>query len=256
MSLRDNTFLIACPARSGSTMLVRLLQSHPDIWANGEVFVGRNGREIGALAGVYGKKIREEKGAKDSLVKELRKEPIKFFYKYVLDAQGKKVSGFKLKSDELIKRNYAFLKDIVSKDKDIKIIHLNRRNLLKRYLSWCVVNKMTGVTLVTNEQEAPDVKKIRLDPKECLKDFEMAEKREIFLRDLFKDHRSIDVEYENLVSSPDEWHFKLCDFLGVSKKRLTTSTKKIISNKLSDSIENYEELYSFFKNTKYGCFFD
>jgi len=37
-SYRDNIYMITCPARSGSTMLVHLLRSHPDIISHDEVF--------------------------------------------------------------------------------------------------------------------------------------------------------------------------------------------------------------------------
>ncbi len=66
------------------------------------------------------------------------RDPIKFLYKIVLDLQGKKAVCFKLKHDELIRPGYKALRDEIVSDRDFRIIHLRRENLLRRYLSWYI----------------------------------------------------------------------------------------------------------------------
>ena len=53
---RDNGFMITCPARSGSSMLVHLLRSHPEICAHDEVF---SPDKVRGLSGKYLQRSRE-----------------------------------------------------------------------------------------------------------------------------------------------------------------------------------------------------
>ncbi len=232
MRLRENIFMIACPARSGSTFLVTLLRSHPHILCHGEVLVG-NG--ITGISGAYGVKSRENPKILEQLADERRENFERFLYKYVLDGQSKQVVGFKLKSDELVLPEYKKVKNVVVSDRDIAILHLNRRNLLARYLSWHVVNHVTGVTLVHEKHNVPNVPSVRLDPNACLHDFEVTRERETFTRNLFKDHRLIEVVYEDLASANQHVFHDICDFLGVSRQFLTSVTQKIIRQPLHGS---------------------
>src|SRR5207245_10681749 len=109
---------------------------------------------------------------------EKDRDPIKFLYKIVLDLQGKKAVCFKLKHDELVLPEYKVLRDEIVNDRDFRIIHLRRENLLRRYLSHYVANRVTGVTLVVRSQTIPEVQPVVLDPHDCKKDFETVLGRE------------------------------------------------------------------------------
>src|SRR5438270_11690896 len=98
-SYRDNIYMITCPARTGSTMLVHLLRSHPEICSHDEVFSSTG--TIGGMTGTYLIKCRVEADFVQYLSAEKDRDPIKFLYKIVLDLQGKKAFGFKLKHYEL-----------------------------------------------------------------------------------------------------------------------------------------------------------
>ena len=56
---RDNGFMITCPARSGSSMLVHLLRSHPEICAHDEVF---SPDKVRGLSGKLLQRSREDPG--------------------------------------------------------------------------------------------------------------------------------------------------------------------------------------------------
>jgi len=106
MSYRIRTYMITCPARTGSTMLVQLLRSHPEICSHGEVFTPHR---ITGITGIYAQERREEPDFLERLAVERNDDPIKFLYKIVLDPQGKKAVGFKLKHDELVLPEYKAL---------------------------------------------------------------------------------------------------------------------------------------------------
>src|SRR5205814_3731280 len=91
-SYRDNIYMITCPARTGSTMLVHLLRSHPELCSHCEVF---SPKRITGITGSYLKKSREQADFIERLSRERDSDPIKFLYKIVLDLQVKKAVGFK-----------------------------------------------------------------------------------------------------------------------------------------------------------------
>ena len=66
-SFRDNIYMITCPARSGSTMRVHLLRSHPDICSHDEVF---SSGTLDGMTGTYLLKRRAEPDFGDRMTAE------------------------------------------------------------------------------------------------------------------------------------------------------------------------------------------
>jgi LPS sulfotransferase NodH len=252
-SYRDNIYMITCPARSGSTMLVHLLRSHPDICSHDEVF---SPGKVGGMAGTYLVKRREEPDFGDRLSTERDRDPIKFLYKIVLDVQGKKTVGFKLKHDELVRPEYKMLRDEIVNDRDFRIIHLRRENLLRRYLSYYIANHVTQVTLAVHGQTLPQVRPVVLDACECQKDFETILKREAEFRELFAQHRSFSLSYEEMVAQDPEKMIALQNFLGVLPRELTTTTQKLGCADLRKVVANFDELRSHFAGSPFFKFFE
>jgi len=253
MSYRDNIYMITCPARSGSTMLVHLLRSHPDICSHSEVFTPN---QITGITGTYGRKSRQQPDFIDRLTIERNRDPVKFLYKIVLDLQGKKAVGFKLKHEELVLPEYRRLRDEIVSDLDFRIIHLRRQNLLRRYLTWYIANNVSHVTLAVEGDRIPDMPSVKLDPRECQQDFEATQKREEKFTQLFARHPNFSIAYEEIVAREHGKLASLLDFLGVSQRELTTSTKKLGADSLRSAIANFDELRSYFAGSPYAEFFD
>jgi LPS sulfotransferase NodH len=250
---RDNIYIITGPARTGSTMLVQLLRSHPEICSHSELF---SPNKITGMTGVYLQKSREEPGFIERLSNERDRDPIKFLYKIALDSQGRKVVGFKLKHDELVLPEYKTLRDEIAGDLDFRIIHLRRENLLRRFLSWHIANHITHITLAVGPQAIPDVPRVRLDPSKCQRDFETTEKREKEFRELFAKHQSFSISYEELVSGNSDKVSALLSFLEVSPRELTTTTKKLGNDDLRKAIANFDELRAHFAGSRFANFFE
>ncbi|PYJ67714.1 MAG: hypothetical protein DME78_00580 [Verrucomicrobia bacterium] len=252
-SYRDNIYMITCPARTGSTMLVHLLRSHPEICSHCEVF---SPKRITGITGTYLKKSREQADFIERLSRERDSDPIKFLYKIVLDLQGKKAVGFKLKHDELVLPEYKALRDEIAADLDFRIIHLYRENLLRRFLSHYVVNRVTHTTLAVEGQCIPEVPPVRLDPLECERDFETTLRRDAEFRELFARHRSFSLSYEEMVARDPEKMAALLNFLEVSPRELTTTTKRLGNNSLRGAIANFDELSTHFAGSQFAEFFE
>lgn len=251
---RNDTFMITCAARTGSTLLMSYLQSHPEILCHGEIY---GVKEVGGILGTYGKCQQEDPEYKKALKDYRDQQPHTFLYKIALDRQGHKNVGFKLKHDELVRPYMAQTRHLIQADTDIKIIHLRRDNLLARYLSWYLVNYVTGVTMRLEGQELPETKKVNLNPAKCLANFQEAERRYAFFKGMFSKHPTFEVSYEELIGDQREDTLKyIQEFLGVKHCNLGTKMVKLGKDDLHEVIENYEELKQFFEKTKYASFFN
>lgn len=249
--LRDNAYLIACPPRCGSTMLVTLLRSHPQILSYGEVF---GNRVINGLTGHYETLVAKDPSAIDRLLEIRTQAPVHFLYKYVLDARGRDVVGFKFKYDEMLLEEYADLVEAVRRDTDIKVIFLWRENLLARHLSHAVVGKVTGVTMLKTTDQDLHIPPIHIDVGGLLADIERQRQRRARFERLFSAHRSLNLSYEALLSNPAMEHKRLTEFLGLSEHPLSAGTKKNIRLPLREAIANFDEIRAVLRGTDLESF--
>ena len=226
MYLRDNKFIISCPARSGSTMLLHLLRSNPQVMCHCEVF-GRDG--LGHIAGEYAARRREdpEVGARLEAYREAY--PARFLYDIVFDAQGRSVVGFKFKTDEAFDPRFADIQAIVREDADISIVQLRRRNILDQFISHQVVLNQTGVTLIGDEADRPEVQPFDVDVREAVAYVLDVLQREEDVARVYEGHRRILVDYEDVVDPGHPVRGAVQDFLGIERRELSTPTRKILA---------------------------
>ncbi len=225
--IKDSNFIINCAARTGSTFLLNLLRSNPQIMMHGEVLTP-NG--VGALTGVYGKKIRENAGFQALLDQALYADPKKFIYDQIFDKQARRVVGFKYKTDESLNPDFKPFSDIIFADKDIKVIMLYRRDLLAQYVSHQVVLKQTGVTLVKDKKNLPKVSPFKVDLKHIGVFFKDVTERENKAKDVYSNHRTFDIVYEDIVDPGHPSLRELQQFLGVRYHPLESNSLKIIKD--------------------------
>lgn len=248
--LRHDTYMICCPARSGSTMLVHLLRSHPQVLSHGEVM----GHEVTGLMGPLGRMVRQDSALHRHLQDIRRDRPAFFLYNYILDSRGHKAVGFKLKYDELANPAYRDVLECVLQDGDLKIVFLDRENLFERYVSHHFAG-VTGVTLVHGGAKAPKVEPVRLDWRDMERNFQEQLARRDRFRKLFRSHRSIETTYEKLTINAPVEMAKVYKFLGVDEHHPATPTKKILSSDLRSLISNYDEVIAHFARSRFATFF-
>jgi LPS sulfotransferase NodH len=253
MHLRDDSYMICCPARSGSSMFVHLLRSHPQILSHGEVL----GRTVTGFAPPLGTMMKDNPALQSYFNSLKDSEPLYFIYNHVLHPRGRQAVGFKLKYDELSTKPYRTILDIIRQDRDLKILFLDRENLFERYLSHRVADK-TGVTLVTarTPQAQPEMPVLTLDPVDMEKSFREELDRKAHFRRIFAGHRSIETTYEKLVADPTGEMDRIYAFIGVPPHAATTTTKKIVDRDLSRVVTNLPELKAHFAGTPFAVFFD
>jgi LPS sulfotransferase NodH len=238
MYLRDNKFVISCPARSGSTMLLHLLRSNPQVMCHGEVF-GRDG--LGHIAGDYAARRREDPAATGQLSAYRERSPAAFLYDIVFDAQGRRVVGFKFKTDEAFDERFADIQEIIRGDADIKIVQLRRRNVVDQFISHQVVLHQTGVTWIGDGDERPEVQPFDVDVREAVAYVLDVIQREEAVGRVYAGHRRILVDYEDVVDPAHPVRGELQAFLGIDPQALSTPTRKIL--KRNDAlVRNVEDV--------------
>ncbi len=213
-NLSYTRFVIVCTSRTGSTWLHTLLNSHPHIISVGEII-----------------NKYHKKGQYPPL------EKMAFHgYSAGIDAVGLKI----FYGDESSQYD-KYLKE-VSKNHDIKIIHMVRKDQLAQYTSLKISERnweWTG----TNRKGT--FGKITLSPKEFkrfIKDRQEA-KRE--MEQVFKNHEVLTVSYEDLNFQHDSTVRLIQEFLNVKPKKLFSVLRKQSSGELQDQIENWSDFEKF-----------
>jgi LPS sulfotransferase NodH len=242
-------FIILGTARSGTTFLRGLLNSHSEVVAFGELF--RQSDIIGWDLFPQQKYLQHR-----SLKTLFQTHPDRFLEEAVFKKYPKRVSavGFKIFYYQAQEEPQKKVWDSLRNNCDIKVIHLKRINALATFVSlkkafttnqWC---NTTG-----RSETAPT---ISLDYDECLEYFTWVQESQQKYDDFFQAHLKLDVFYEELCQD-DQKEMKIVqDFLGVNYELAKPSTYKQSSQSIAATVSNYFELKERFTGTAWQSFFE
>ena len=230
-------FMIACAARTGSTMLVRTLRSPPGLVVHGEVW----GDTMVGLDGPLARECGADPAAFAALEASRFDEPVETLRRF-LDPRGAQAVGFKLKFDELVRPQWSGIRQLVEADADMRIVFLHRRDLLRRYLSHQIVLRQTGVTNVPIGGDVPVVEAFEVDIEDCLRDIAETRARTLEFAAVFAAHPSLQVMYEDLAADPQAECERVFDFLGVAPVPVRVATERIVRMPPEALALNYDEL--------------
>lgn len=227
--LEFTRFIVLTRSRTGSNLLMSWLNSHPHIHACGEIFrelKGKNYRKI--LNRIFSKQPRHVKAA-----------GFKIFYYHPQDDNSGDVW------DELVSL------------KDLHVIHLKRKNILRTLLSRKIAGKQDiwGVTK-SRPSNAVAEKVVELSVEELRSGFEGTKNLEKKYERMFNAHPGLTIYYEDLVKSSEREMSIIAAFLGLEFVAPTTRLKRQNPEKLPQLIRNYEELKNVFSNTEWAPFFE
>ena len=226
--MRKIRFILVGLGRCGSNLLKFALKQHPDIEMAGELF-NRH---------VFPEALSEDGATRAAA----------FF-----NAHDKAAVGFKLFRHHARKGPPKSVWDYLSRDEDIRVIHLYRRNYFKRILSWKIADKR-GQWLA-DEHGTEDIR-IELTADEWQALLELDAKKESFLDRTFQGHPTIKLAYEDLVKNWEEQTQSLLSFLAVSERPLQKKLKKQETKHPRDRCPNYPELVEHFASTPYAWMFE
>ena len=251
-------FAVLGEARSGTTLLDTLINSHPDAVCCGEILNDvdiAEGRPIR-----WPHRLRPFADELDVDWEELRgRDPVAFLTAIgeLGDRAGCRAVGFKLLYGHAWERQFVF--EWLASIQTFRWIHVVRRNHLRRFLSLCRAQrsgrwtKQAGASGATEpDRMAP----IHMDWDECVESFESRRGMEQFARDGLAGSAVLDLEFETMTADVPATAARLLDFLGLPDRPLATSLRRQATDSLRDAIANYDELRARAVGTPWESFFD
>ncbi|MEL6589293.1 MAG: sulfotransferase [Bacteroidota bacterium] len=215
-------FVVVTRSRTGSTLLITLLNSHKEIIAYGEKF-----RRLG------------DKSCQD-------------IYEEVFPKKSRKYIGFKIFFYHPLDSEDRSVWEMLEKDKSIKIIHLRRENQLRVHISRLIAGKTEKWLNSGGEKTSIGERKVEIDMKELYQDFEITNSSIAEAKQRFKDHKSMDLSYEELVADKEQALKRVLDFLGLDEMKLESQLKRQNPEKIRDLVTNYDELVQALTGTEHA----
>ena len=217
-------FLIFTVGRTGSSLLVSLLNSHQDIECH------------------------------DELLRKRIFSPN--YYIHCKEYLSKKENfGFKLNTYHFGIQKINHPQEFVSKlyKLDYRIINLKRRNIFRQVFShmYALYRKKFFHKKDQGEQELPP---IFIDTRELDKELAFFEKHFQIEEKIINSFPNLCIHYENDLLENEDHQItvdRICDYLGIQHARVYSNHVKTTPKDLSIVIENYEEVFDYIKKTKY-----
>jgi LPS sulfotransferase NodH len=244
---RYTRFVIVGIARTGSTLLLSLLNGHSRIQAFGELF--RRPDAIGWDVHPY----QDHQG--ERILGLYRSDPCRFIETKVWGRwpRGQGAVGFKIFYYHAREAPFSAVWDHLARDDEIRVIHIKRRNILAQYLSLQVAHRTNVWSSTERAAGAPEP--IRLDPEECRKHFAWVRGLEDEADAFFAGHRMLQVSYEGLLADRTGEMGRVHRFLGVPEEDVEARTRRQRTVPLREAIANYDELSAVFDGTQWADFF-
>jgi LPS sulfotransferase NodH len=217
-------FAIVGNARTGSNFLLDGLKTSPSVRTYHEIFADHN-RKVGKDF--------------DKILSTV----------FAYESKSTQVVGFKVFYNHLTEEEWSKLVAY----KDLKVIHLLRRNRLRTVISLEIAFKTGEWTKSKNNSSGPREKRVRLEPSKLIKRLEQIEEGECATRVRFLDREILDIFYEDLVQNPKQTFAIVGAYLGVGgidpdRIRL----RKQNPESLRQLIVNYDEVEAVLKNTRFA----
>jgi len=247
-------FVVVAPARSGTTMLVRALDSHPDICCHGEV-LGRH------RVWAFSQKARQPVMPKSahmsqaeywqSLLNLREKDHVAFYRECLFSPKiTQRAVGFKFLYPQMLDLHFADVVEQICADTSVGIIYLRRRDDFGRYLSERLYLDAFARKNAAPAAAAGQGVTIDLDHfVQAVRNHEAALRR---VQKWLEGHRSITVYYEDLVHNKDRTLAGLLEFLGVEVRGLEYRTEKASGDRPETMIVNFREVADRASEPKYA----
>ncbi|XOF35362.1 MAG: sulfotransferase [Candidatus Electrothrix sp. YB6] len=240
-------FIILGHQRSGSSMMIGTLRTHPQIVGFGELFT----------ADSVGFNVEGYDNYSTRTLALRNKYPVDFLDRHIFSFYPDEIQavGFKF-FPEHIERNARFrcIRQWLEQNKDIKLIHLTRKNLLAAYTSLLVAMKDGRFGILDKSERSTTT--VTIDPTECLAEFQQRKASHEEIKQYIRLHEVFDIVYEDLAADPHRHLKAIQQFIGTDIRDLQVSKVKQETRSLSEVIENYDELQNFFRQTEWNYLFD
>ncbi|MFT7559622.1 MAG: hypothetical protein ACI93R_001534 [Flavobacteriales bacterium] len=252
--------------RSGSNFLVNIINQHPQVANYGEVLGEWMMIRKLHKKGLFGrlndpeymdhilssKLIHYIAQLYASGVRVIRRDPINFKSHGQLKSIGFK--EFQINFTRLEIDNY------LAERPHIRVINLYREDVFRRFLSAEALNQTQVVS--ATEGKSQTSRKVRIETSNLIQSLDVIAEENRLLKqmaDQLGEQRVYTVKYEDLFSEDGSREI-ICDqifeFLGLTPIKLKSRHRKILSNTLRDTIENFDEVKEIVKGTPYEVYLE
>ena len=229
----DNKFVIYTRGRTGSTVLTDLINCHPEIFCDVEIFNFLYSKGVVAFPLSYIKSCSKRAAINKKSV------------------YGFKVKIAQLRHEHKYNKYEKILNDLNSAG--WKFIYLKRENFLRHKLSNILISESQIFHLKKSDKYKQP--KIRIDCSSLLAGIKFAVEVEKTEKENLRNIPHLTLTYEKDIidnSKHQETADKVFSYLNLKSSTVSTNYKRIIPDNLEDTILNYDEVINFFKDTEYS----
>jgi LPS sulfotransferase NodH len=240
-------FVIVGVARTGSTLLLNLLNAQPTVIAFGELFRGD-----GAIGWDIPPFLTQQSSHFRRMTETL---PLEFLENAVFRRWPREIAavGFKLFYHHARSGPQAMVWDHLRDEPGLAIIHIKRRNILEQYLSLRVAHA-TNVWSTAKRSDRT-AEPMSLIPEDCLRHFEEVRVQEQACDAFFAGGHILTIAYEDLVADRASAMEAVGAHLALSLEPAKPRIVRQRTRPLSSAIANYDELRAFFAGSAWEIFF-
>ena len=242
-------FCVITTARSGSSWLSSLLDSHPQIKAFAEPFLWRKYRPNWTdedFPSYYNYKNNTS----------IKSPWIMFKYLDILDSYKAEkdfdIIGFKVMYSQIMQNPEMLIKFVLDR---YKIVHLVRQNYLDILISRAALQQHG---LVHSQKNPTKTTKVVLNTSSLIEDLSRLDRNYKIIRIVLKlmPLPVMEIKYESLVENRDKLLCLLADFLEVDSTSITLHSKFKRTNPgvYEDKIANYNQVLEILEGSKYAAF--
>jgi hypothetical protein len=241
--------IILTTQRTGSTFLVGCLQSHPGINCITELLVGAHLEPPAFLrtsrTGTKAARFLMSGGWYPT-------RAMRRFYA----ASDRPVSIFKAMYNQV---SVPWTLRYLTRNTDIHVLHLSRRNLLKMHVSQLLMPTRRNRIWEPHTTEPLPPVTTHVDPAVALEQMRKARDAYRHFEDLFRAHRRLPIVYEDLIEDqrlrPSEGA-RICEFFRIPYHPMQSSLIKMNPESLKVMVTNYDELADAVSRTEFASLLD
>ncbi|MBU3682907.1 MAG: hypothetical protein FGM39_02610 [Phycisphaerales bacterium] len=232
-------FCILSAGRTGSTRLRYLVGHHPSVTCHGEVF-GENLSTFAAPGTPEEELARAERD----------RDPVAFLQARVLVAAGKRATGFKALYAHLF-TEWPAVGQAIRADQGIRIVHLVRKNLVRRFLSEYLVGTQVVRHRYFHHEDPPPVAPVHVPIDDLLADLRRIDAEVNAVRQAFDGHPMHEIAYEDTIDEQGPPMMALLRFLGLPPARLWAPTRRVLPTGLGSLVANMDDVASALRGTPF-----
>jgi LPS sulfotransferase NodH len=223
-------FVIVATGRTGSNLLISLLNNHEQCLCGNELF---NPVNIAKNA-IPWPDVQEPERTRLLILRQT--DPVAFWNDLcsASPSQGYRAIGFKLMYSHGLSQKP--LLDFLAADRTIRIIHLTRRNLLRRLVSERQAYA-TNQWAVGRSDKLEPRPQVAITMSDMMKSIDVVRAHQAIFDTMFKDHPVLRLVYEDLAERPQRVAARAIEFLG-----LPPATKPLIVRHQKTGVEDLSQV--------------